>query len=456
MAVLSRATTTGARRSLLLKRRYSLFLVAATVTTTTTTTTTTRGWWSTAPSHSGAILTSAFSLDPPRERIRPSSLRVYSTSSSSPTAPIRQESEFDSELQVAIAAVRKACDITTKLQADIGMSNSEDTTSRSSSTTITKADASPVTIADFASQAVILQHLQSFFPNDIFLAEERSDTLTPEATEMIRQASGIDDEDLLKECIDLGQLFFRQKVETDEDDADKVPSTLETHSRFWCLDPIDGTKGFLRNEQYCVALGLVVDGIPTIGILACPNLPSSLDSPLDPREETGTIFVARRGHGCYELPLKPGRHPPIQLTMGSRNTIQDPRRARFCLGVEQGFSDPVGRCKEMAKILHGSVDSEGEIMHSSRMDSQAKWGVIARGDSEFYVRLPLSHQEWLWDVAPGVVVLEEVGGKVTDVDGNALDFSRGAKLKSNGILGAVTADLHQALIDAYRISSEQS
>ena len=142
--------------------------------------------------------------------------------------------------------------------------------------------------------------------------------------------------------------------------------------------------------------------------------------------------------------------------MGSQNTFHDPCRARFCVGVEQGFSDPVGRCKEMAKILHGSLDSDGEILHSSRMDSQVKWGVIARGDSEFYVRLPTSHQEWLWDVAPGVVVLEEVGGKVTDVDGNALDFSRGAKLKSNGILGAVTADLHQALIDAYRISSEQS
>src|SRR6185436_9202605 len=43
--------------------------------------------------------------------------------------------------------------------------------------------------------------------------------------------------------------------------------------RFWTLDPIDGTKGFLRNEQYAVALALIVDGRVTVSALACPNLP---------------------------------------------------------------------------------------------------------------------------------------------------------------------------------------
>jgi len=313
-----------------------------------------------------------------------------------------------------------------------------------------KSDSSPVTIADFASQAVVLRHLQSFFPDDIFLAEERSDTLTPEATELIRHASGIDDEILLKDCIDLGQVFFRTKMEGDNSDS---PESRITHSRFWCLDPIDGTKGFIRMEQYCVALGLVQDGIPTIGILACPNLPSSSNEGNDEGAETGVIFVARRGHGCFELPMISGSRRPNPLPVGSSRTVHDPAQARFCVGVEEGFSDPEGRCKAMAKILHGRLDVKGEIVHSSRMDSQAKWGVIARGDSEFYVRLPRSdHREWLWDVAPGVVVLEEVGGKVTDSAGNPLDFGQGAKLNSNGILGASTANLHSVLLEAYRSS----
>ena len=42
--------------------------------------------------------------------------------------------------------------------------------------------------------------------------------------------------------------------------------------RFWTLDPIDGTKGFLRGEQYAVALALIVGGEVVVAALACPNL----------------------------------------------------------------------------------------------------------------------------------------------------------------------------------------
>ena len=47
------------------------------------------------------------------------------------------------------------------------------------------------------------------------------------------------------------------------------------HGRRWVLDPIDGTKGFLRKQQYAVALGLLIDGEPALGVLGCPNLPST-------------------------------------------------------------------------------------------------------------------------------------------------------------------------------------
>jgi 3'(2'), 5'-bisphosphate nucleotidase len=282
-----------------------------------------------------------------------------------------------------------------------------------------------------------LKHLKQHFPDDLYLAEERSDNLTPEATILIRDASGIDDENELMECIDLGQTFF-----------DAGSDSIQ-RGRVWCLDPIDGTKGFLRKGQYCVALGLLKDGVPLIGILACPNLPSSSTSNSDD-SNIGCIFVALRGQGCYELPIIPGSHPPIQLPKGNTKTINDATKARFCVGVEQGFADPVGRCKAMAAKLHGGLDPNDEIVHSIRMDSQAKYGVVARGDAEFYVRLPKSeHRDWIWDVAPGVLVLQEVGGCISDASGKPLDFSSGAKLTSNGILGAATPELHSALLDAY-------
>jgi hypothetical protein len=129
----------------LLSKRCSFFFLAAT--------TTTRVWVNSCP-----FPTSAFCLDPPREFSRRSRIqeRFYSASSRRDTAPIEKESDFDSEIQVAVAAVRKACEIAMRVQADI-MDTAE-------GSTITKADASPVTIADFASQAVVLRHLKSFFP----------------------------------------------------------------------------------------------------------------------------------------------------------------------------------------------------------------------------------------------------------------------------------------------------
>jgi HAL2 family 3'(2'),5'-bisphosphate nucleotidase len=332
-------------------------------------------------------------------------------------------------ITIAIQAVRKACRITTKLQENM------DTIA-----TLTKDDKSPVTVGDFACQAVVLQHLQQHLTDDdskMFLAEERSSNLTPELTEQILQAisetTTIEDEETLRDCIDLGQSFL--------DSSTHPPST------FWCLDPIDGTKGFLRREQYCIALGLLEDGMPTIGIVACPNLP------LDEDEGTiGCIFVACRGQGCYQLDLG-GKTPPKRIGTGYNSFPPPPAsEARFCVGVEQRFGDPAGTAKVMAKQLHGALDEDADdIIHAIRVDSQAKYGMVARGDAEFYVRLPrLDYQEWIWDVAPGVLVLEEAGGRVTDANGLALDFSSGAQLSANyGVLGASTESLYQDLLRSY-------
>ena len=336
------------------------------------------------------------------------------------------ESEFSSDVQKALEGVRKACIVTKKLQRSMSIG------------TITKSDASPVTVADFCSQAIVLKHLKANFPNDIFLAEESSDSLTLDVTnqiiESLRDDKDLQKEYFLKECIDLGQTFF---------DTPK-----EERSRVWCLDPIDGTKGFLRNEQYCVALALLEEGVPTIGILACPNLPFDYSSKMT---SGGCIFVACKGEGSYQLSMEKGKM--IQkLEHSTSSSSYDLSLARFCVNVEQSFADPEGKCKEMAKILHGSLDNEtGDILYVTRMDSQAKYGVVARGDAEFYVRLPKpDYKDWIWDVAPGVLLLEEIGGVVTDTEGNALDFSVGAKLESTGILGARTLELHDALLDAYR------
>jgi 3'(2'), 5'-bisphosphate nucleotidase len=66
----------------------------------------------------------------------------------------------------------------------------------------------------------------------------------------------------------------------------------------WTLDPIDGTKGFLRGEQYAVCLALIVDAKVQLGVMGCPNLPVDASKPDGPR---GCLFVAVRGQGAHQV-----------------------------------------------------------------------------------------------------------------------------------------------------------
>ena len=88
------------------------------------------------------------------------------------------------------------------------------------------------------------------------------------------------------------------------------------------------------------------------------------------------------------------------------------------------------------------------------MDGMGKYGVIARGDAHVLMRLPRAgYVEHIWDVAPGAVIVEEAGGKVTDLRGRALDFaSHGATLSAevDGIVVSHGEPTHSAVLDALR------
>jgi 3'-phosphoadenosine 5'-phosphosulfate (PAPS) 3'-phosphatase len=60
----------------------------------------------------------------------------------------------------------------------------------------------------------------------------------------------------------------------------------------WVLDPVDGTKGYLRGERYAVCLSLIIDARVELGVIGCPNLPVD---PLKPDGKKGALFVAVRG-----------------------------------------------------------------------------------------------------------------------------------------------------------------
>src|SRR5690606_6420036 len=104
--------------------------------------------------------------------------------------------------------------------------------------------------------------------------------------------------------------------------------TSEYSSRFWTLDPVDGTKGFLRKEQYAIALALLEGGQVVLAALACPNLQ-------DPSGTPGVLYWAIRGRGAFARPLSDvaGAVRAVEVS-----ATEDPATLRVCESVESGHS----------------------------------------------------------------------------------------------------------------------
>lgn len=152
----------------------------------------------------------------------------------------------------------------------------------------------------------------------------------------------------------------------------------------WTLDPIDGTKGFLRGEQYAVCLALIVNARVQLGVMGCPNLPVDASSPSGDR---GCLFVAVRGQGAEQLPLAdPLGGTPISLrippfTGENLNLLESVEKAHSKLSFNE----------RVAHIL-------GITRPPTRMDSQAKYCSLARGDGGVYLRMPTGtgYREKIW------------------------------------------------------------
>ncbi|RPA96658.1 3(2),5-bisphosphate nucleotidase HAL2 [Choiromyces venosus 120613-1] len=330
---------------------------------------------------------------------------------------------YANERRIAELAIQRACLLTERVY------NSQ------VKGTITKGDKSPVTIADFGAQALIISSIAHAFPEDSVVGEEDSSGLRADQSKRDLVWG------LVKDTLDATKELTAElgKIKDDEEMLaviDKGTHQGGSVGRIWALDPIDGTKGFLRGGQYAVCLGFMVDGKVQVGALVCPNLPVD---PEKPEGEKGILLSAIRGEGATMRPLSA---PSAQGTPISMSSITDFSKARFCEGVEAGHSSH----SEQASI----AKSLGITAPSIQMDSQAKYASISRGVGEIYLRLPTSmtYEEKIWDHAAGSLIVEEAGGVVTDIYGKELDFTQGRTLKTNkGIVAALKA-LHPTVLKA--------
>ena len=341
---------------------------------------------------------------------------------------------------------------------------------------ITKTDQSPVTIADFGAQATICRDLESTFPNDSIVAEESATELrTKELVESLHQVThyvrttiqnnNYDDDANNQQNITHNNITPTQVA----DWIDRGNSSGKNCDRFWTIDPIDGTKGFLRpNGQYAVALSLIEKGIVKVGVLACPAFVMVEEV----TDKVGWLFVAVRGQGAFRIPLENYTNVSVGdvTTAPAAAAVETPIRVGGTNTTSSSSSSSsiitesnILRFVESVEADHGNQARQGQIAkavgispeHSLRMDSQAKYGAIATGSAALYLRLPSpdkpNRRENIWDHAAGVVIVEEAGGEVTDLHGKLLDFTTGNKLENNqGVVVSMGGALHDKVIQALR------
>lgn len=173
-------------------------------------------------------------------------------------------------------------------------------------------------MGDYAAQAVIASLLHTVFPNDPIVGEEDATELRKsESKDLLHHITTLVNEGLTDERLsyekeewgigmgyDISPREVRDAIDRGNYEGGNTGSAcsictcssdLKSLIGMWTIDPIDGTKGFLRGEQYAVCLSFLVDGKPIVGVIGCPNLPHRNSG------SRGYIFIAVKDQGSERV-----------------------------------------------------------------------------------------------------------------------------------------------------------
>jgi 3'(2'),5'-bisphosphate nucleotidase len=218
---------------------------------------------------------------------------------------------------------------------------------------IQKSDATPVTAADLAAERVIVRILNEACPDIPVVSEETAPA-----------------------------------------DGWAAPG-----SRFWCVDPLDGTREFIaKNGEFAVCIALIEDGAPVMGVVHGP---------------AQRVTYAASGPGTATRRLGDGAVEPI--------AARDPGPG----GLVVIHSRSHENSRRLAEYFQGRTILERKVCGSA-----LKFGVLAAGDADFYPRFGTTME---WDTAAGQAILEAAGGSVLTVAGERMTYGKPG-LKNDGFL----------------------
>ncbi|KAI3832954.1 hypothetical protein MKW98_025838 [Papaver atlanticum] len=380
---------------------------------------------------------------------------------------IKSDDKYSKELDVAVRVVQMACSLCQRVQESLVSKRNEQVKS--------KDDNSPVTVADWSVQATVSWVLYECFgrENLSIIAEEDVEALSrADAVGLLESVVKAVNE-CLAEAPKYGLKGPNRSLFTSEvlEAISRCNSSGASRGRHWVLDPVDGTLGFVRGDQYAVALAMIEDGEVVIGVLGCPNYPMKKEwlkyhhrdyqemSKLSPSSSEswnkGCVMYAKRGSG--KAWMQPLVHQTENLVWPNSareirvSAIDDPALATFC--------EPVEKANSSHSFTAGLAQSVGLRTQPLRVYSMVKYAAIARGDAEIFMKFARAgYKEKIWDHAAGVVIIQEAGGMVTDAGGRPLDFSKGVFLEGldRGIIACSGTALLDKIVRAVDLSWDSS
>ncbi|CAK41862.1 carbohydrate phosphatase [Aspergillus niger ATCC 13496] len=343
---------------------------------------------------------------------------------------------YAKELQIACLTVQRATLLTKKLLEAVDKGSFD------------KNDATPVTIADFAAQALIIAAIHHAFPDDEFVGEESSDALRSDPALLDRTWELVSSTRLSDEESD-ALLYAPSSKEEMLDLIDLgAQGNCSKQSRAWVLDPVDGTATFIQGQQYAVCLSLVENGYQKVGVLGCPNMnleTGRLHENIVDRDGYGHQVFAVAGQGAFIRRMGTGALLPSRK-IEPKAQITDPKDIDFVDCVSATSSD---------RNMHARLASHLGAPWPASTDlwaAQLRYIAIAVGGCNVMIKIPhkSSYRSKIWDHSGGMLIAEELGCTVSDLAGNPVDCSLGRTL--SGCYGMIVApsSIHSRLVEAVK------
>ena len=201
-----------------------------------------------------------------------------------------------------------------------------------------------------------------------------------------------------------------------EEEIDEPERRVATN-RVWITDPIDGTWGFLKKDgDFAVQIGLAVDGTPAVGVVYMPA--------------QRRLYYGSTGRGSFVVN---DRDEPLPLSSSNNADF-----SKMKLAVSRNHRSP-----KISRI----VSEFGLAREIQRGSVGLKVGLVAEGICDLYIHL--SPRTKFWDTCAPQVILEEAGGRLTDLFGEAIQYDLDDVQNHGGIVAASGA-AHRAVIDRLR------